>query len=91
MPWRQLIFTADGIIWPAWPAIITDSVRHEQALARARCISDEERVLLDLLEWTAAKKVQDVVLPEALISRRGSAASQASTPSISRCGSATMD
>ena len=91
MPWREIIFTADGIIWPAGPAAITDSVRHGHALARARCISEEERVLLDLLDWTAVKTMQVVDLPEASISRCNSAASRASTPAISRCGSANVE
>ena len=46
MPWRDIIFTADGCVFPpSWTA--TNPVRHGQAL-----ITDEERVLLDLLAQT---------------------------------------
>ena len=91
MPWREIIFTDDGVTWPARPAAMTDSERHGHALAHARCISEEERVLLDLLEPTTVIKSLVVDLPETQISRCSSAASRASTPAISRCGSATME
>ena len=47
MCWRDIIFTTDDMILPAsqGPAYIPKTVR----LARARCISEEERVLLDSL------------------------------------------
>ena len=59
MPWRDLIFTDAGVVYPAtWDMrdmIFTadglpsfDSVRHTRAIAHARCISEEDRVLLDL-------------------------------------------
>ena len=55
MPWRDIIFTDAGIVYPAtWDMSAdglpcTDSVRHSRAIAHARCISEEERVLLDFL------------------------------------------
>jgi hypothetical protein len=61
MPWREVIFTDAGVVYPAtWDMsyrdiVFTadglpsfDSVRHSRAIAHARCISEEERVLLDL-------------------------------------------
>ncbi|KAJ1479195.1 hypothetical protein T484DRAFT_1903363 [Baffinella frigidus] len=50
MPWRTIIFTADGMILPpSWTAA-SDSVRGG-AICGA-LISEEERVLLDLLAQT---------------------------------------
>ena len=93
MPWRDIVFTSDGIVlppsWPARTAASTDAARHEQASARARRISEEERVLLDLLaptEWMAAKKDNDASAPPS-VSR---CASEAFTPTPSTSGSATL-
>jgi len=60
MPWRHIIFTDAGALYPAnWDmsctnglpctVVSTDSVRHSRAIAHARCISEEERALLDSL------------------------------------------
>jgi len=108
MPWRDIVFTPHGMVlppsWPGWTAASTDAVRHGHACARARCISDEERVLLDKLaqtEWTAATKdndastipsvsrcASDAITPTSS-SRRGSATLTAA-PSISWCNSVVM-
>ena len=54
--WSDIIVTAHGTMlppsWPAWTAASPDAVRHGHALARARCISKEERFFLDLLTQT---------------------------------------
>jgi len=106
MPWRDIVFTSHGIVlppsWPGWTAASTDAVRHGHACARARCISDEERVLLAQTEWTAATKdndastppsvsrcASDAITPTSSSSRSGSATLTAA-PSISWCNSATM-
>jgi hypothetical protein len=55
MPWRELIFTDTGVVDPTtWDMTAdglrcTDSVRHGRAIAQARCISEEDRALLDFL------------------------------------------
>jgi hypothetical protein len=83
MCWRDIIFTADGMILPpSWPAWIPEAVRHEHALARARCISEEERVLLDALAQTKSR------LPTNANGEANSeAVSIATTPAMSRCSS----
>jgi len=94
MCWRDIIFTADGMIlppsWPVWTAAITDSVPHGHALARARCISEEERVLLDVLapNETHVPVADERLSPtNATGEANNDAASIATTPSISRCSS----
>jgi len=97
MPWRDIVFTANGILlppsWPACTATITDSVRHGKALARARSISEEERVLLDSLaptEWTAAKEDVDATITTSPSMSRCASCAMTNTPSISRCSSAAI-
>jgi len=66
MPWRDLIFTDAGIVYPAsWDMTAdglpcTDSVRHSRAIAHARCISEEERVLLDFLAGVEYPAISDM-------------------------------
>ena len=95
MCWRDIIFTADGMIlppsWPAWTAAIPDSVRHGHALARARCISEEERFLLDLLTETETHFRAKPRLPTNATEEANSEAPFiATTPSISQCGSVAI-
>ena len=89
MPWREIIFTADGMIlppsWPAWTVASTDSVRHGHALARARCTSEEERVSLELLAQTETHfQVKPRSPTNATKEADSDAASVATTPSTSR-------
>ncbi|KAJ1479196.1 hypothetical protein T484DRAFT_1749261 [Baffinella frigidus] len=73
MCWRDIVFTADGMILPpSWTAA-SDSGRG--GAIRGALISEEERVLLDLLAQTDSLN---------------DASSVATTPSISRCGSTDM-
>jgi len=90
MCWRDIIFTADGMIlppsWPAWT--VKDSVRHGHALARARCISEEERVLLELLAQTETHfQVKPRSPTNETKEANSDAASIATTPSTSRSSS----
>ena len=89
MCWRDIHFMADGIILPpSWPAWIPDAARHGHALARARCISEEERVLLDSLAQTETQIHANSRLPTNATGEANSeAATIATTPSMSRCGS----
>jgi hypothetical protein len=98
MPWRDIVFTADGLVlppssWQARTAASTDAVRHRHALAHARCISEEERVLLDSLaptDWTAAKEDVDATMTITPSISRCASCAMTTTPSISRCSSAAI-
>jgi hypothetical protein len=89
MCWRDIVFTADGMILPpSWTAA-SDSVRG--GAIRGAVISYEERVLLDLLAQTETHCQAD---PRSLANATREANSDAfsitTTPSMSRCGTANM-
>ena len=90
--WREIIFTADEMILPpSWPEWTADAVRHGHALARARCISEEERVSLNSLAQTETHFQVNPQLPTNATEEADSdAASIATTPSISQCGSVAI-
>ncbi|KAJ1476719.1 hypothetical protein T484DRAFT_2024044 [Baffinella frigidus] len=87
MPWRDLIFTGDGVILPP----CTQSFA-TVGIVLPPSISEEERVLLDLLaqpkkNFQAKPRSIATATPEA----NNDALSTATTPSISRCASSEMD
>ncbi|KAJ1478374.1 hypothetical protein T484DRAFT_1904727 [Baffinella frigidus] len=87
MPWRDLIFTGDGVILPPCTQSFATG-----GIVLPPSISEEERVLLDLLtqpkkNFQAKPRSMATATPKAT----NDDLSTATTPSISRCGSYEMD
>ncbi|KAJ1464805.1 hypothetical protein T484DRAFT_2027878 [Baffinella frigidus] len=98
MPWRDVIFTGDSIILP--PSWTQPGINHATSCATGGIelppsVSEEERVLLDLLlaqpETRCQAKPQSPVQPaNATGESNDDALSTATTPALSRCSSFEM-